>query len=37
LVDAIRDGRARERKTAEKYLIGMLRTGNVKAQSRSAR
>jgi hypothetical protein len=36
LVDAIRDGRARERKTAEKHLIGMLRIGNVKAQSRSA-
>lgn len=28
LVDAIRDGRARERKKAEKYLIDMLRTGN---------
>lgn len=36
LVDAIRDGRARERKAAEKFLINMLRTGNVKAQSRSA-
>ncbi len=36
LVDAIRAGRARERKTAEKYLIDMLRTANVKTQSRSA-
>jgi hypothetical protein len=36
LVDAIRDGRARERKIAEKELINRLRTGNVKAQSRSA-
>ena len=36
LVDAIRDGRARERKIAEKYLINRLRIGNVKAQSRSA-
>lgn len=35
LVDAIRDGRARERKAAEKCLISMLRIGNVKAQSRS--
>ena len=35
LVDAIRDGRARERKLAEKELIDRLRTGNVKAQSRS--
>jgi hypothetical protein len=36
LVDAIRDGRARERKLAEKMLIDRLHTGNVKAQSRSA-
>jgi DNA-binding Lrp family transcriptional regulator len=36
LVDAIRDGRARERKIAEKHLINGLRLGNVKAQSRSA-
>src|SRR5215467_2691738 len=36
LVDAIRDGRARERKMAERHLINRLRTGNVKAQSRSA-
>jgi len=36
LVDAIRGGRARERKAAEKYLIQLLRAGNVKAQSRSA-
>lgn len=36
LVDAIRDGRARERKIAEKHLLNRLRTGNVKAQSRSA-
>lgn len=37
LVDAIRDGRARERKIAEKELITRLRTSkNVKAQSRSA-
>lgn len=36
LVDAIRDGRARERKIAEKHLINRLRIGNVKAQSRSA-
>ena len=36
LVDAIRDGRARERKLAEKYLINRLGIGNVKAQSRSA-
>jgi len=37
LVDAIRDGRARERKIAEKELISRLRTGNVKTQSRTAR
>lgn len=37
LVDAIRDGRARERKIAEAYLIKRLRVGNVKTQSRSAR
>jgi DNA-binding Lrp family transcriptional regulator len=37
LVDAIRDGRARERKIAEKELIDRLRTENVKAQSRTAR
>jgi len=37
LVDAIRDGRARERKIAEKELISRLRTENVKAQSRTAR
>ena len=36
LVDAIRDGRARERKIAEGHLIRRLRAGNVKAQSRSA-
>ena len=36
LVDAIRDGRARERKLAEKQLIDRLHVGNVKAQSRSA-
>lgn len=36
LVDAIRDGRVRERKAAEKHLTNMLRPGNVKAQSRSA-
>jgi DNA-binding Lrp family transcriptional regulator len=36
LVDAIRDGRARERKIAEKHLINRLRIGNVQAQSRSA-
>ena len=37
LVDAIRDGRARERKIAEKELISRLRSENVKAQSRAAR
>ena len=37
LVDAIRDGRARERKIAEKELISRLRTENVKTQSRTAR
>jgi DNA-binding Lrp family transcriptional regulator len=37
LVDAIRDGRARERKLAEKELISRLRTENVKTQSRTAR
>ena len=36
LVDAIRDGRARERKIAERELISRLRTENVKAQSRTA-
>lgn len=36
LVDAVRDGRARERKIAEKHLINKLRMDNVKAQSRSA-
>jgi DNA-binding Lrp family transcriptional regulator len=36
LVDAIRDGRARERKIAERELINRLRIGNVKAKSRSA-
>ena len=36
LVDAIRDGRARERKIAEKQLISRLRRENVKKQSRSA-
>jgi hypothetical protein len=36
LVDAIRDGRARERKVAEGHLIKRLRLGNVKSQSRSA-
>lgn len=36
LVDAIRDGRARERKIAEKHLINRLRGENVKTQSRSA-
>ena len=35
LVDAIRDGRARERKIAEKLLINWLRIGNVKARSRA--
>ena len=37
LVDAIRDGRARERKIAEKQLISRLRTEDVKTQSRTAR
>lgn len=37
LVDAIRDGRARERKIAEKELINRLHTENAKAQSRTAR
>jgi DNA-binding Lrp family transcriptional regulator len=37
LVDAIRDGRARERKIAEKELIARLRPENVKTQSRTAR
>jgi DNA-binding Lrp family transcriptional regulator len=37
LVDAIRDGRARERKAAEKELLNRLRKENVKAQSRTAR
>ena len=37
LVDAIRDGRARERKIAEKELIRRLHTENVKTQSRTAR
>jgi hypothetical protein len=37
LVDAIRDGRARERKIAEKELINRLHTENVKTQSRPAR
>lgn len=36
LVDAIRDGRARERKIAEKELITRLRTENVKTQCRTA-
>ena|SRR5215469_8324448 len=36
LVDAIRDGRARERKIAEKHLTNRLRGENVKTQSRSA-
>jgi hypothetical protein len=36
LVDAIRDGRARERKIAEKELINRLRTKNVETQSRAA-
>ena len=35
LVDAIREGRVRERKTAEQCLINILGIGNVKAQSRS--
>lgn len=37
LVDAIRDGRARERKIAEKELTNKLPTENVKTQSRTAR
>jgi DNA-binding Lrp family transcriptional regulator len=37
LVDAVRDGRARERKIAEKELINRLRSENVKTQSRTAR
>lgn len=37
LVDAIRDGRARERKIAEKELINRLRAENVKTQYRTAR
>ena len=37
LVDAIRDGRARERKIAEKEPISRLHTENVKVQSRIAR
>jgi DNA-binding Lrp family transcriptional regulator len=37
LVDAIRDGRARERKIAEKELTNRLRKENVKTQSRTAR
>lgn len=37
LVDAIRDGRVRERKIAEKELISRLRSENVKTQSRIAR
>ena len=37
LVDAIRDGRARERKIAEKQLISRLRREDVKTQSRTAR
>jgi len=37
LVDAIRDGRARERKMAEKELSNRLHSENVKAQSRTAR
>lgn len=37
LVDAIRDGRARERKIAEKELVSRLRKENVKTQSRTAR
>lgn len=36
LVDAIRDGRARERKIAEKELVRRLHPENVKTQSRSA-
>jgi hypothetical protein len=37
LIDAMRHGRARERKLAEKELIIRLRTKNVKTQSRTAR
>ena len=37
LVDAIRDGRARERKIAEQELISRLRSENVKTKSRTAR
>jgi DNA-binding Lrp family transcriptional regulator len=37
LVDAIRDGRSRERKIAEKELINRLQSENVKTQSRTAR
>ena len=37
LVDAIRDGRARERKIAEKQLKSKLRREDVKTQSRTAR
>ena len=36
LVDAIRDGRARERKIAERELLTRLRAKNVKAQSRAS-
>lgn len=36
LVDAIRDGRSRESKIAEKELISRLNAGKVKAQSRTA-
>jgi DNA-binding Lrp family transcriptional regulator len=36
LVDAIRDGRARERKMAEKELIHRLRTEHLKTQPRTA-
>lgn len=36
LVDAIRDGRARERNIAEKELISRLHTKNVNTQARSA-
>jgi DNA-binding Lrp family transcriptional regulator len=37
LVDAIRDGRARERNIAEKELINRLHSENVKTQSQTAR
>lgn len=37
LVDAIRDGRARERKIAEKELISRLHAEHVKTQSRTPR